>query len=84
MPKSHADSFQPSRPLLLLALLLSIPAFYMVLDNVGPYRDIGRWLYVVVALFIGVDWWKQHRQSPTHFRPGRTSRFVRGHTQGYG
>ena len=69
MPKVHAHSSQPSRPLLLLALLLSIPAFYMVLNNNAiPYRDAGRWLYLVVALLIGVELKKRYRKKLA--RPG--------------
>lgn len=63
MSKPDARSAQSSRPLLLLALLLSIPAFYMVLNNdVSPYRDSGRWLYVVVALLIAVELWRLYRK----------------------
>ncbi|MFJ9531509.1 potassium channel family protein [Herbaspirillum sp. NPDC101396] len=64
MSKSDARS-QSSRPLLLLALLLSIPAFYMMLNNdVSPYRDTGRSLYVLVALLIAVDMWRLYRKNP--------------------
>jgi len=42
--------------LLLLALLLSIPAFYLILAGMVPlYRNAGRGLYVVVALLLGGD-----------------------------
>jgi len=61
--KPDARSAQSSRPLLLLALLLSIPAFYMVLNkDVLPYRDTGRWLYVAVALLIAMELWDLYRK----------------------
>jgi voltage-gated potassium channel len=47
---------QISRPLLLTALLLSIPAFYLVLDSESAsYQSSGHWLYAVVAIMLGID-----------------------------
>ncbi|WP_232511964.1 potassium channel family protein [Herbaspirillum sp. meg3] len=54
-----------SRPLLMVALLLSIPAFYLVLNSDAlPYRDTGRWLYGVVALLAGFELWRHYRAEP--------------------
>ncbi|MFC6519904.1 potassium channel family protein [Undibacterium arcticum] len=46
----------PERPMLLIALILSIPAFYLVLTGAQPsYRSAGHWLYGVVATMMSVD-----------------------------
>lgn len=56
-----------SRPILLIGLLLSIPAFYLLLgpDNEGAH-EVGRWLYAFVAVIMIADtgWhWYVNRQS---------------------
>jgi voltage-gated potassium channel len=46
------------RPLLLAALILTIPAFYLVLSGTpAPYRAGGRWLYALVAGLLFIDLW---------------------------
>lgn len=48
--------FRSVRPMLLGALILSIPAFYLVLS--GPnayYRHAGHWLYGLLALMLAFD-----------------------------
>jgi len=54
-----------ARPVLLLGLLLSIPAFYLLLGNENAdVQRLGRVLYAVVALILITDavWqWFQHR-----------------------
>lgn len=51
-PKKHAFM---TRHLLLLALLLSIPAFYLALTAIDSgYRNLGRILYCLVAAIL---WW---------------------------
>src|SRR5437867_6336125 len=48
--------FWPARPMLLGALILSIPAFYLVLMGAEPsYRSAGHWFYGVVAAMLSVD-----------------------------
>jgi len=56
----------PNRPLLLSALILSIPAFYLVLTEAQyAYPDAGHWLYGVVAAMLVVDAFvKRHREKP--------------------
>jgi voltage-gated potassium channel len=50
------------RPLLLVALCLSIPAFYLVLNSdLVPYRATGRWLYAVVALLLSAELWIRYQ-----------------------
>jgi voltage-gated potassium channel len=45
-----------TRPVLFLALLLSIPAFYLVLSGAtANVRGVGGWLYGVVAIMIATD-----------------------------
>jgi voltage-gated potassium channel len=49
---------QPARPrpVLFLALLLSVPAFYLVLSGAtAKVRGVGGWLYGVVAIMIATD-----------------------------
>jgi voltage-gated potassium channel len=54
MKKIHFLS--PIRPILLSALLLSIPAFYLILPDTDPImRMVGHMLYGLVAALIGVD-----------------------------
>jgi len=49
-------TFDRLRPLLFLALGLSIPAFYLVMTGpTTPYRGAGSLLYVVLAVLIAVD-----------------------------
>lgn len=46
----------PMSPLLLAALSLAIPAFYLVLTaSEGLYRNLGHVAYAIVALMVGVD-----------------------------
>jgi len=46
----------PQRPRMLVALLLSIPAFYLILAGMDPLsRNAGRGLYVLAAALIGAD-----------------------------
>ncbi|MET3133572.1 voltage-gated potassium channel [Oxalobacteraceae bacterium GrIS 1.11] len=46
----------PVSPVLLGALMLSIPAFYLVLTGAAPiYRSAGHWMYALVALLVGLD-----------------------------
>ncbi len=46
------------RPVLFVALVLSIPAFYLLLDGAeARLRGIGSALYAVTALLVGVDLW---------------------------
>ena len=59
--QEHVSSV--STPLLPLALLISIPAFYLVLNgDLSPYRDTGRWLYAVVALLIFLELCTRYRK----------------------
>jgi voltage-gated potassium channel len=52
MPRQPARA----RPVLFLALLLSIPAFYLVLSGSTAYlRGVGGWLYGIVAIMIAID-----------------------------
>ncbi len=61
--QGHAPSV--STPLLPVALLISIPAFYLVLNgDLSPYRDTGRWLYAVVALLIFLELCTRYRKKP--------------------
>ena len=60
------------RPLLIAALVLSIPAFYMVLNGaLSPYQNAGRWLYALVALLMGLDFWLCHTFQSGRIRRGR-------------
>ncbi|MFZ6658699.1 hypothetical protein [Undibacterium sp. TJN19] len=53
-----------SRPLLLFSLLLSIPAFYFLLDDVNEgVRVAGRALYAIVALLMAFDSFLQWRKN---------------------
>jgi voltage-gated potassium channel len=48
--------FWPAKSLLLSALILSIPAFYLVLTGPQPsYRNAGHWLYGAVAAMVAAD-----------------------------
>lgn len=56
-----------SRPALLCSLLLTIPAFYLVLGEFGPhYRSAGHGLYALTALLAGADLWAQRRKRRGH------------------
>ena len=56
MKKSRLPS--PFRPVLFVALVLSIPAFYLLLDDVDArLRGMGSLLYAVTAVLVGVDLW---------------------------
>ena len=68
MSKVH-DAFGIHRPgaasapryLLLCALLLTIPAFYIELDVAAvPFRGCGRWLYALASVLLVIDFW--HRR----------------------
>ena len=62
-----------SRPLLLLGLLISIPAFYLLLDADDALLQLtGRLAYVVVALMMGVDtFWQWHRNKRQRRQSGK-------------
>ncbi|MEB0138328.1 MULTISPECIES: potassium channel family protein [unclassified Undibacterium] len=62
-----------SRPLLLLGLLISIPAFYLLLDGADALLQVtGRLAYVVVALMMGVDtFWQWHRNKRQRRQSGK-------------
>ena len=48
----------PFRPVLFVALVLSIPAFYLLLDGADArLRGIGSVLYGLTALLVGIDLW---------------------------
>ncbi|MDY7578940.1 potassium channel family protein [Herbaspirillum sp. RTI4] len=53
------------RPMLLAALLLCIPAFYLVMsDPQSAYRSLGFASYGLAAILIGAEWFIRH-QHPT-------------------
>ena len=63
MKKSRLQ--RPFRFLLFIALVLSIPAFYLLLDDADArLRDIGRLLYALTALLIGIDLWQRRGSEP--------------------
>ncbi|WP_051516708.1 potassium channel family protein [Herbaspirillum sp. RV1423] len=48
---------------MLASLLLSIPAFYLALnETLSPYHDAGRWLYAAVTILIGVHLYVSRRK----------------------
>lgn len=50
----------PFRPILFVALSLSIPAFYLLLDDAATrLRHIGSLLYAITALLVGIDLWRR-------------------------
>ncbi len=59
----HSKTHHFVRPWLLAALLLSIPAFYLVLTvPESLYRDTGRILYVLVAVFLFGDFAREMKR----------------------
>ncbi|MFT5532133.1 MAG: voltage-gated potassium channel [Candidatus Paceibacteria bacterium] len=67
MKKSSLPS--PFRPVLFVALTVSIPAFYLLLndadmDNSVRLHGMGSVLYAITALLIGIDLWCQRRRQP--------------------
>ncbi|MDY7574065.1 potassium channel family protein [Actimicrobium sp. CCI2.3] len=63
MKKSRLPS--PFRPILFVALVLSIPAFYLLLDDVDArLRGMGSLLYAVTAVLVGVDLWYRRGIEP--------------------
>ena len=62
-PLDSFDAATAHRPLLLLALGLAIPAFYLVLAGSSPlYRALGSSLYAAMAVSLIVDLLRRHRQ----------------------
>lgn len=52
------------RPILLVALMLSIPAFYLILTGTGEYeRDFGRSLYGMTAVLMLLDFFLERKSS---------------------
>ena len=63
MKKSRLHS--PFRSVLFVALMLSIPAFYLLLDDADArLRDIGSLLYALTALLVGIDLWQRRGAEP--------------------
>ncbi|WP_328823418.1 potassium channel family protein [Undibacterium crateris] len=64
-----------SRPLLLAGLMLSIPAFYLLLAGDNELtRTIGHSLYAMVAVLIAVDTWVQWRKN--RFQERRSGKLI--------
>jgi len=64
-----------SRPLLLAGLMLSIPAFYLLLAGDNELtRTIGHGLYAMVAVLIAVDTWVQWRKN--RFQERRSGKLI--------
>ncbi|WP_329604147.1 potassium channel family protein [Undibacterium rugosum] len=64
-----------SRPLLLAGLMLSIPAFYLLLAGDNELtRTVGHSLYAMVALLIAVDTWVQWRKN--RFQERRSGKLI--------
>jgi voltage-gated potassium channel len=56
---------RPFRSILFVALVLSIPAFYLLLDDADArLRDIGSLLYALTALLVGIDLWQRRGREP--------------------
>ena len=75
MPQSDFRKSKPQRwhvpgqPMLVTALVLSIPAFYLVLSSeLSPYQGAGRWLYTIVALLMGMTLLGRYRSMPVTTR----------------
>jgi len=63
MKKSRLQ--RPFRPALFIALVLSIPAFYLLLEDADArLRDSGSLLYALTALLVGIDLWLRRGREP--------------------